>query len=453
VHQVQRRVDGEGVVREGVLAPSGWRARLSSLARLAWPQWSDTPRLTAALWAGLALISLAATMRTILADPTIQSDLSEVQYWLWLWTRRGVSPYGVVHLALPVDYPPFGLYALRWLNIVSRQQMLSVYPWVNLVICVLACWQLVRWFSELTETRLTTPERIGSVAMLLASRAIRRSLLWGQTAPFAILLFVLAMRHARRRPVLAGFCLALASYKLNLAAGFALALLLLGDWPVVAIAAVVAGAGNIAFAMSVGQPVSLVASQYVAGFFSIYGGEAFLAGVTGVRSLLVFLFGDYSIVRVLYPLVVALMLVAVGVLARGLGRDRFGRRLLVMGCVLWSLAGLTHQRYNTLLIFPVLWVLRTEVRPLIRVRWIRWTVPTIALFYLVGALPNFTEVAIDRALSTHPAQLASLHSVMEWFWQQGSRVIVLSAFGVVLLALWRMNAGLARPGRGDAASP
>ena len=441
MHQVQRCLDGESVVREGVLTLSGWRARLSSLVRLPWPQASDAPRLTAAVWAGLALISLVATMRTILADPTLQSDLSEVQYWLWLWTRAGTSPYDLA--GLRIDYPPHGLYALSWLSTATPEWVLTVYPWVNLVVSVLSCWQIVRWFSELKATRLTLPQTIGYVSMLLASRPIRRSLLWGQTAPFAILLFMLAMRFARRRPLLAGLCLAAASYKLNLAAGFGLALLLLGEWPVVLIAAVIAGGGTIAFAISVGQSVSLVLTKYAAGLFSIYGGEIFVTGVTGVRSLLVALVGDYSIVRVLYPLLVTLMLIAVSVLARGLGDQRFGRRALVFGCILWSFAGLTHQRYNTLLLFPVLWLLRSDVRPLIRVQWIRWTAPTIAVLFLVGALPNVAEVALDSALSVHLGLFAIVRQGMDWFWQQGSRVIVLGAFGLVLLELWRLNADLA----------
>lgn len=448
MHQVQRRIDGEGVVREGVLTRVGWRARLLSLVRLPWPLASDAPRLTAVLWAGTALVSLVATMRTVLADPSLQTDLLEVQHWLWLWARAGTSPYDVA--LLRIDYPPHGLYALSWLNIATPEWVLTVYPWVNLVVSVLSCWQLVRWFSELKATRLTTPQTIGYVSMLLASRAIRRSLVWGQTAPFAFLLFVLAMRLARRRPLLAGFCLAVASYKLNLAAGFALALLLLGHWPVVLIAAVIAGGGTIAFAISVGQPVSLVVAKYAASLFSIYGGEMFLTGVTGVRSLLVALVGDYSILRVLYPAIVTLMLIAVGVLARRLGDQRFGRRLVVLGCILWSFAGLTHQRYNILLLFPVLWLLRSDVRPLIRVQWIRWTAPTIAMLFLVGALPSFAEAALDRALSVHPLLLAIVRHGMDWSWQHGSRIIVLAAFGVVLLELWRLNADLAarvRPGQ------
>lgn len=450
MHQVQRGVDGESVVREGVLTANRWRARLWSLVRLAWPQWSDTPRLTAVLWSGAALISLVATMHTVVSEPTYQSDLSEVRSWLSVWIRTGASPYDDAHLR--VDYPPHGLMALRWLTVVPRAQMLAAFPWVNLLLTVLASWQIVRWFSELQDRPLTRAEAIGHLSMLLASRAVRRMLVWGQTASFAILLFVLAMRLAHRRPTLAGLCLGVASYKLNLAAGFGLALLLLGQWWTVLVAASVAVGLTLAFAVSVGQSVATVVTQYVVDFFGVYGGEHFVRGATGLRTALMALLGDYSIVRVLYPAILTAMLLSVCVLARGIGQMRYGRRLLVIGCLLFSLAGLTHQRYNLLLLMPVLWILRGDTR-VIRVRWIRWSAPTAALVFLVGTLPAFVEAWLTRALASHPAVAASIDAAMNGMWVQGSRVIVLSAFGLVLLELWRLNADLAKRGRRDEQSP
>ncbi|MBP8274927.1 MAG: DUF2029 domain-containing protein, partial [Acidobacteria bacterium] len=234
-----------------------------------------------------------------MSQPASQSDLIEVRSWLSVWIRTGASPYGVADLH--VDYPPHGLFALRWLSVVPRPQMLAVFPWVNLLLTALASWQLVRWYSELQDQPLTKAEAVGYLSMLLASRAVRRMLLWGQTASFAILLFALCMRLAARRPTLAGICLGIASYKLNLAVGFGLALLLLGHWWTVLVGAGVAVGLTLAFAATIGQSVDVVAAQYVADFFNVYGGEQFLRGVTGLRAGLMALVGDYSIVRLVYP--------------------------------------------------------------------------------------------------------------------------------------------------------
>lgn len=114
--------------------------------------------------------------------------------------------------------------------------------------------------------------------MLVSSRAIRRAVAAGQTAPLVLILFVAAMLLARRRPVWAGVCFALASFKLNLATGFGLSLLLLGHVLPLVVAGGIVIMLTMVFAWSVHLPVTTVIASYLRNLYSSTAGRTTFQG-------------------------------------------------------------------------------------------------------------------------------------------------------------------------------
>lgn len=408
--------------------------RVTWLLRLLWPTRSPLPRVTAWLWIGLGAANLIAATADAIIRSYNQEDLTEVLSWLQHWTTTGTSPY--TSSALAVDYPPYALLVLQWIGWLPANHVYWLYALINAACVVAACWHLTRWLLELNDEPFSAREAVALTGMMLATRAVRFSLRWGQTTPFALLLFAVTMRFAPRRPWVAGVLFALASYKLNLAAGFGVLLVMSGSWLTLAVAAGVAVALTSAFALSIGQPLLVVLSSYVTGVASIYGGAGFLQGSTGFRTLLMESTGNYDVVQVLYPVLAVGLLLVVARLAPRAAHSGRGRALTAATCLLWCLVSLTHQRYSALLLLPAMWLLVPRTSYVGDRRWTSWVLPALGLFYLVRAVPVFVEewlVAFGGQVS--PAGAASVATSLELLQQHGLRVLALSLFGGAVYSL------------------
>lgn len=418
-------------------------ARVSWLLRLVWPTRSSVPQATAALWCVLGSINLVAAVADAIARPYNQEDLTELLSWLGHWSVGAGSPYTSSTLA--VDYPPYVLVVLRWIGWIPAEHIYWIYPLINGALAAAACWQLTQWLFEVKERPLAARDAAAIAGMMLATRAIRFSIRWGQTTPFALLLFAVSMRLARRRPVLAGLLFAVASYKLNLAAGVGTLLALSGAWSVLAVAGLAAFGLSCAFAASIGQSVFGVLNDFVHSLTSIYGGADFLPGATGVRTLLMNLIGDYDIVRIVHPLVAAFLLISIALCAYRARHTARGRALSAATALVWSLVSLTHQRYSALLMLPALWLLLPKGDDADDHRPFPWVLPTAALLYLVRAFPISLEEQMVRLLgrgnvSAEQAVTSGIHLVNE----HGLRVIAV----VLLIGALRSlltSAGLRQP--------
>ena len=387
------------------------------------------PRLTAAFWVAVAVGSLAWALYLGI-DRHYQADLEMVQTWLVGW-GQGLNPYLE---SASIDYPPHA-FALLWLlGFGSSPAAMAVYAIANAVLSVAACYLLVRWFAELTGSTLSRAEFISFVAMLLSSRAIRRAIAAGQTAPLVLILFVAAMLLARRRPVWAGVCFALASFKLNLAAGFGLSLLMLGHVLPLVVAAGVVALLTVGFAWSIHQPVGAVLGSYLHNLNGIYGGADFFRGVTGIRAGLADVFSNTELLQLAYPTLVGALLGAVVTLS--LVRrpvDARVRAATVLACLLWSFASFVHQRYNTVLLFPALWMMRSEREGLIQHSVIRWILPTVGLLILVANIPYAVEEGAAQVLRLLPEGMQHIgFALANLVDEHGTRIVVLVALGLVL---------------------
>ena len=422
MHQVQWRVDGKGMVRKSLLA----------LARLPWPRSTPAPRVTAAAWATLATASVLSALQLAIAHDW-QTDLHEVQTWIAVWTT-GASPYRAIY---GVDYPPHAFGVLWFFSLSSSAQGFAINAWFNAALSVAGCYLLVRWFAQLSESSLSRLETTSFVCMLLSSRAVRRSIGFGQTFPLVLILFITAMLLARRRPVLAGLCFALASFKLNLAAGFGLALLLLGHTMPLVVAGVIVVALTMAFAWSVHEPVVAVMSSYADSFIHVYGGVDFLIGVTGLRSALTALVSDFRMVQLTYPFAIGVLLVIlVGLSLRRRPDDARLRAIAVVACLLWSFASLTHQRHNTLLLFHAVWIVQWADRGVLQNRFARWALSTGALLLLVINIPDSIESRLVEVSARLPASFQLIGgAIARLINEHGTRVVVLISLFLVLRSL------------------
>lgn len=399
------------------------------LVRLAWPGASPAPSLTAFGWTVAAVVSVGSALRLAVFFDW-QTDLWEVQGWLSAWAA-GLNPYQAIPT---LDYPPHAFGVIWLLNLGSRPGMMAVYAVVNAALAVLACVLLVRWFAQLRSIVLSRSELVAFAGMLLASRAMRRAIMFGQTAPLVIILFVLAMQLSKRRPVLAGVLFGLASFKLNLAVGFGLGLILLGEWrPLLVAAGVVAGL-TAAFAWSIQSPVVDVLSSYVHNLSTMYLGAEFVPGVTGLRTGLVALVSDAQLAQLIYLPLVGLTLgslITLSLVRRpGAPADR---GMTILACVLWSFISLPHQLYNTVLLFPALWMMRTRS---VQSRILRWFLSIAFLWDLIVSVPDVFERWVWRQSIVLPGSLRSLAATaIDVADAHATRIIVSVAFVLVLRQL------------------
>lgn len=401
-----------------------------------WWRSSTAPGLTCAAWVALAFASLTHTAWVSwIFGMEGASDLHAVRAWLHEWNLGAGNPY--LRPDLEADYPPHAFFLLWPLLRPGETAAAHLVLGANLVLSVAAAWLLVRWISDLAGVAVSRAEAVTLAAMVLSSNAVRISLILGQLAPLAFVLFLLSTRLARR-PGIAGACFGLASLKVNLAASFAIILAMRRRYAALAIAAVVVVAGAWLVAASLRSSLTVVIADYMNAVVSAYHREPEALGVTSVWTLISPRVPAWS------SLQAALALGTLGVLivlARRAGDAPSTRAIVAVGCLLWSLATLPHQRYNVGLLLPALWLLQWPGCSFIRRDWLKWTICAAGLIVVTGTVPLFVEARFDLARAAWPQGLASVCDAGVRAFEHGPAVLAVGLFAACLAELRRRAQG------------
>jgi hypothetical protein len=332
-------------------------------------------RLSLWAWGFAALVSLTFAF-VVAVLPGNSRDYLQVRSWLSLWQFGAVDPYAIA--ALGVDYPPHGLLLLSplvWLPVSSGTVLVAVF---NLLACTLAAWLMVGMMAELSGAALDRRQQLILAAIVLSFGAMRSAMWLGQSMPLALALAVMAVRESRRRPLLAGLCFGLASFKVNLAVGFGVALLLQPAILVLLVAGVAVLGVSWVFAASVHQPLYQLGSEYLHGMLSVYAGPGRVKDWLSVRAIVYDLFANAESAQALYYFVIAATLV---VLVVACLRSR-SRALGLATCLLWGVAVFWQQRFNAILAAPfLLLVLLPGAGVVPRSRWRPWCVAGLLVYF------------------------------------------------------------------------
>ena len=418
----------------------------SALSRICWIRLSPYPRWTLAMWILLAVASVGSMISLASRFPELSMDYWMVRSWLDEWRFGHGNPYAVPHMEM--DYPPWALLLLApfgWLPIGSATRDLVL---INTVIAIAASWQLSGWACELAGAPRRVHWCVAMTAMLLSTRQMRTLLLWGQTLPFALLCFVVAMRQARRRPILAGVCLALASFKLNLAVGFVLALALDRRWRVLVVAAVITVAMHVVAAVSMGLGPLSVIPEFAGRLMAVYAVEGLPVGRTCVPALIGLMIADQTWQLVAYVLFVVGSAWGLLVLAR---RSSGGPTTLhLYAPVLWSLLVTPNQPYNVILVLPVVWWCGWPEVQLVRNVVAQRVLMTAAVLLFVATVPESLEpwVAPWRA-----AMGVTVGDWLDLLWAERGRITALAGFGLIVASLFRQARAGATSGVPSATAP
>ena len=375
--------------------------------------------------------------------PQTSGDYLEVRSWFDYWRSTGASPYGAAGLA--VDYLPHAflvLWPMQWLPTQAGPELFAL---INVLFCVTAAWLLVRWVADLAGASLTTVEIVSIVAMLLSLRPTRDALLRGQTMALAVLLLTLALRLAPRRPFLAGLCFALASFKINLAVGFGLVMLLLDFGIALLFGVATTAVLTIGAAVALRETPAHLLAEYVRTLWSIYGG-GLVPSATGIQPVLALLLPNPTTVFLAsFVIGVGSLGVVVWLTARVRHRPA-AAAIVATTALVWSLIALPNQVYNVALAVPALWLVSWPESPLVKDSRLRWFFVSAALVYLVPSLPFQLQehlvpwwFAIDR----------DSHRWLSTLWPFLDRMLVYPLFAVCLFELWR----IARPAPQTSSSP
>jgi hypothetical protein len=321
------------------------------------------------VWGVLACVSLASGVWGA-TWPGRSLDLREVLRWAATWDFGAVNPYttGV----LRVDYPPHAFLLLGPLHLLPADLAPAMFAVVNTIICVLAAWVTVQVSMEVPGPTATRQRQV--LVLVILTFGVFRSSLWlGQLMPLAWLLLMLAVREAARRPALAGVCLGLGAFKLNLALGVVLCLLAQGRRTVLLWAAVTMAIGISVVAWITGVEPWVMTEQYVRGMVRMYGPGGYVADWLSLRAL-----ADGPAARA----AIAAYLAITGALVAWVTvrRNVTGAHALALWC-LWSLQAVSHQRFNFVLAVPAVLLLGQAVRAGVPA----WVFLTVAGFLAVDA--------------------------------------------------------------------
>lgn len=319
-------------------------------------------------WAGAAVLSLAAGV-WVSTMPGRSLDLMEVLDWLAVWNFGATNPYGVG--GLRVDYPPHAFLMLGPLHLLPVAVAPVVFAFLNLIVCVLAAWTTVQVVLEGSGARALPRQRQVLVLIVLTFGMFRSSLWLGQTMPLAWWLLMLSVREATRRPVLAGVCLGLGTFKLNLAVAVVLFLLMQRRARVLAWAAVTVTLATAGFAAMTGVTPWVLAQQYVGGMRAMYGAAGYVPDWLSLRGL--------ASQTVWQPVVIVYLAVTGAAVAWVTARKSVTSADALALWSLWALQAVAHQRFNLVMAVPAVLLLS----PVVRAGTPRWLFAAVAVFLAV----------------------------------------------------------------------
>jgi hypothetical protein len=389
-------------------------------------------RLPLAIW--LTAGALSVTVAIVVAlRPGHLGDLVTVRGWLHYWLSSGDSPYQ--HFGPVLDYPPMAFLLLWPLDLPPAATMAYWFLPGAVVLTTLAALVQLRWVAERLSVNLSGRDQATLVAMVLAGGGARTSIWLGQTMALSMLFGALAMLWSRRRPWLAALCLALCSFKLHIAAGFGLAILVTEGVAVPLTAGLITLAASWVFAATFGESLASVGSDYVHNLLALYGGPNRVRGLLSIRGVLSDVINHRTAARAAYFGLAGSSLITIVVLAKRRASDAVTRLYVIALCLLWSLSFLPHQLYNILLASPALYLLMWPESGLVKRRDLRAL--ATAAFVLFGVL-DVARVArvFSRAMPES-----------DWLFWVGYDTSPLRPFALFVFILWRLYQ---RPARKNA---
>ncbi len=388
------------------------------------------PRLATVLWGTAAIVSLVFACGVAI-QPDRSRDFWEVRRWLDYWALGAHDPY--TNLKIAVDYPPYALLflaPLAWIPPSVAPLLLAV---ANALLCVLASWLVVTVTVELAELRLQRLDVWALTAVVASWGAFRTSIWLGQTMPVALVMALYAIRWSQRHPAWAGAAFGVATFKLNMTAGFAVALLLLRRVKPFIVAVLVMGIGTAAFALTLGVSSFRVAAEYVGRLTSMYGDSGNVPDWLSARRLVHALLGHGGGAATAYYVFAVCAFALLVWCARRARRARLGPALTFAASLLWVLMDVSQQRFNAVLLAPAfVLVLVPQARVVGNEAARRWVAGTLAVVMALD-LPLVVRLVGARYPTVLPVDLSLVADY-------GARLLVVGTFALILWRLSRLGA-------------
>ena len=375
----------------------------------------------AIIWSIVAAISVSAA-GIVASRPGHLGDLHTVREWLRYWTSTGGNPF--THYAPTLDYPPISFLVLWPLSLLPEQGLAYWFLPAAVILTTVAVWAQTWWTADCLRISLSTSERVALVAIVLAGSGTRSGLWVGQTVALSLIFGMCALQWKRSHPLLAALCLALCSFKLHVAAGFFLAVLLLAGPTVPIIASVITLLFSWLFAATVNQSLPGILIDYSRNLYTLYGGEHRVRDMLSIRFVLDDLIGWYSLSTAAYMLLGLGALTAIVVLSRRRRADATTQALVAVSSMLLSLVFLPHQAYNSLFAAPALFLLMWPESGLIPNRRVRaiWVAayvlfgvldPSRAIRFMVLPLTE-SDLVFWLSYNLNPLRPAALFTLVLW---------------------------------------
>lgn len=355
--------------------------------------------LAAGVWTVVAAVSVA-TAAWVAVQPGHFGDLHLVREWLSYFLAHSTDPYA--HFDRQLDYPPIALVVLAPLHLIPEASLAAWFLPACVLITALAGWFFVGAVAERLYMRISTPQRVAIVAIMLSSGSVRGAIWRGQTVALSVLFGALALGWSRRRPFFAALALALCSFKPHLAVGFGLAILLFDGVNVVALAIAIVASGSLLVAASVHQSLVGIFTSYGQNLVAMYGPRDGVRGLLSMRWVIEDLVGDFGLATLVYAVTACASLLLIGVSARR-APDAAARAQAIAMALLWPLLFLPSHLYNGFVAAPVVWLLMWPESNLIR----RESWRLIA----VSAMVVFSVLDVPRVV-----RLASQQTEADLYW-------------------------------------
>jgi hypothetical protein len=316
----------------------------------------------AALIAGALMASLNLSAGIVVASwPERQHDLETMRRWGHEWLVEGRDVYAIADEA--PDYPPHAIVALSPLAATSAWLAVPMWAAVNVALAILAPLLAVR----IAKARATSSDAALAILVFLCWAGVRTLL---QFSLLALVLGLLAMAWADKRPVWSGACLGLATIKPQVAVPFVLWAMLTRRTRLLGVAAATVMWVVFLFCVRARTGPLDVMARYLAIVRELYLGDARMIGLADLRPLVALTMSRAWLVDAVSAAIAALLLCVIGFV--GLQEARRGRAVTYAAPALagiWSVLTFYHLTYGFVLLLPtsMLLIFSTDSRaPLLR---------------------------------------------------------------------------------------
>jgi hypothetical protein len=299
------------------------------------------------VWAVPAVINVAIGV-ALLRDSDRWYDFATVMRWSasWLTADRLWTT-----TAWFSDYPPHAIVFLSPLSRLTPLPAVVLWAAINIGLAVVAPTLAARFVNPRAR-----PRQVMLLTVLFLCWGSARTLM--QFTLLTLVCGLASMVLAGKRPMASGLCLALSVMKPQVAAPFALWILMAGHWRVLGTAAAAVAGGWITYAAVARVRLQDVALQYATVLRHYYTGAEPMRGVADLRPVILRLVPAHA--SDIVSLLVALALLAFVIAATrwaldaaaAHGRDRWSLAFVPALAGAWSLLTFYHLTYGFVLLLP-----------------------------------------------------------------------------------------------------